>query len=260
MTGYVDVVADRLPDGTIVRWRYVIRSISKNPYAPDAGKAENLEIAPEAEIHPSGDSQKDGFPASGKTSRLEKNNRNKEEIPLTPASGGTWEDSQPEKGSRSPTPAAPEEVGGAGATFFDMVAKYPPGHMLSRPETERAWRQLTVAERQAAIDGVPWYLQDCANQKPFPRKIRDLKRYLRGKLWEGAKAATSATNAAIPILGGTPQAGALLEHERAAGRSTAYIESCWREGKPYYARSEWPPGYREPSAWQPPAPKRTVGV
>jgi hypothetical protein len=139
---------------------------------------------------------------------------------------------------RAAEPAAPRDMG-AGGPSFDAMAKAYPGPMLSRPETERAWRSLSPSERQAAIDGVAWYVRDSAAQKPFPRKLRDLKRYLRGKIWEGAKASAAAT--AIPIRGGTLQAAAWLEHERSAGHPTSYIEDCWRQGKPWYARSEWPP-------------------
>jgi hypothetical protein len=116
-----------------------------------------------------------------------------------------------------------------------------PGPMLSRPETERAWRCLSVTERQAAIDGVAWYVADCAAQKPFARAVRDLKRYLRGKCWEGAKAVPAKTS--VPIYGGTPEAAAWLEHERKAGRPTSYTETCWREGKAWQAPSRWPPGF-----------------
>jgi hypothetical protein len=48
----VVVVCDRLPDGTIIGWRYVIRSIPKVPYAARADEPVSEPDEPEAEIRP----------------------------------------------------------------------------------------------------------------------------------------------------------------------------------------------------------------
>jgi hypothetical protein len=270
LTGYVEMKIVRAPDGPILSRRMRVGSIPVTPIG-----ATTIQEPAKPAVGPN---LQEASP-----SQLQKKESNKGDLPPNPPSGdveaaspSVFEEDQDPSTTALAEPVAPPEVPASSPEIakpkvecpvpesgpaFDALVKAYAGPMLSRPETERAWRSLSATERQAAIDGVAWYVADCAAQKPFARAVRDLKHYLRGKVWEGAKAAPVT---AVPILGGTAEAAALLEAERAAGRPTAFIEDQWRQGKAYYARTQWPAGYRIPGAcwdappYRPPAEKRTA--
>jgi hypothetical protein len=119
--------------------------------------------------------------------------------------------------------------------FKSLAAKWPKASILSASAAERRFLRLTAERKQAAIDGVDRYLAELRHQG---WKICDLQTYLRDRRWESVKGAPVAT---FPVHGNTPQAYRWLDYWIAIGQSTSFVESLWRQRKPYYTPTEWPP-------------------
>lgn len=121
------------------------------------------------------------------------------------------------------------------ALWSEVRKLWPIGHMVSPFVCENLFAALSINDREAAKRGIASYLSDCRAKN---RKVCDLAKYLKERRWEGQSAAASSTFA---TKGGTPQAFRWLAYRKARGESTAYMEECWRMGKPYTFPSEWPP-------------------
>lgn len=117
----------------------------------------------------------------------------------------------------------------------DFRASWPPGDILSPLACEKLFAALSPADRQRAFEAIRPYLANCRAKN---RKLCDLSTYLKERRFAG--------NLAIPvqevaIYGNTPQAFRWLEYRLALGERVSFMESCWRQGKPWHARTEWPP-------------------
>jgi len=117
----------------------------------------------------------------------------------------------------------------------DIRAAWPSGDILSPLACEKLFAALSPDDRQQAIEAVSPYLANCRAKN---RKLCDLSTYLKERRFKG--------NLAIPvtsyaILGNTPQASRWLDYTIGIGQPTDFMRDCWRHGKAWYARTEWPP-------------------
>lgn len=123
---------------------------------------------------------------------------------------------------------------------------WPSGDILSPLACEKLFAALSPDDRQRAFDGVSPYLKNCHARQ---RKVCDLSTYLKERRFKGNLAVAQTTFA---IHRGTPQACRWLEYRKAIGEPTAWMESLWREGKPWYAPTEWPPPALRKESPEPP--------
>lgn len=112
---------------------------------------------------------------------------------------------------------------------------WPSNDILSPQKCEELFAALSPDDRQRAFNGIGPYLANCRAKN---RKLCDLSTYLKEKRFRGNLAVVAGSFA---IMGNTPQASRWLEFRRAIGEPTSRMEELWRYGKPWYARSEWPP-------------------
>lgn len=126
--------------------------------------------------------------------------------------------------------------------------------MVSPFACENLFAAFTSENKKAAFEGIVPYLADCRVKN---RKTCDFSTYLKEKRWQGRPVAA----AAFPVKGGTPQAFRWLEYRGEQRQPTAFMEECWRTGKPWYAPTEWPPakghGDRTQPQQSPASPEET---
>lgn len=118
----------------------------------------------------------------------------------------------------------------------DIRDAWPAAEILSPLKCEQLFASLSQVDRQKAFDGIKGYLTRCKDRN---RKICDLATYLKERRFETVKNGHSARF--FPVYARTAQAARLIEYRKATAQPTAFIEECWRVGKPYLAETEWPP-------------------
>ncbi len=156
--------------------------------------------------------------------------------------GRQWQESLNTDSTNTNPTKAPAPI------WRDLRAAWPPGDILSPLKCEQLFAALSLADRQLAIDGSGPYLANCRARN---RKVCDLSTYLKERRFVGKLAVVSTT---FPTMGGTPQAFRWLAYRKAVGEQTGYMEDCWRQGKPWYAPSEWPPAIPLRQSTGPPSP------
>jgi hypothetical protein len=120
--------------------------------------------------------------------------------------------------------------------FKELLSKWPSGSILSSSAAERRFLRLDADRKAAAVNGIAGYL---AGMRLRGWKVCDLQTYLRDRRWE--KVGGNTEKVAYLTKGGTPQAFRWLEYRKGLGEPTAFMEDCWKSGRPWYAPSEWPP-------------------
>jgi hypothetical protein len=255
--GYARLVVDRAEDGTIVCIRHVITDVPAipdervceiedaeleaadgpdEPAIPEVQDAQSVAPLQQPE-NPDMDPTESGFSDSGKPGRRI-STKSLQNTPPTPQAVPA---DRPQ--------AAVRDV----PSFKLLAAKWPEASILSASTAERRYLRLTDERKRAAFDGVGAYLADM-RQRGW--KICDLQTYLRDRRWERVKGAPAPE---VPILGNTPQASRWLDYRISMGQRNDYLHDCWRQGKAWYAPTEWPPPLPAAAASPPASPSRKTG-
>jgi hypothetical protein len=246
--GYARLVVDRAEDGTIVCIRHVISDLPAIPASGDVPAipdervceiedaeleaADDQEDAQPCPENPDMDLTESAFSDSGKPVTRQ-SNKDLQNTPLPP---------KPEPTERPQ--AAIREL----PSFTALASKWPEACVLSASAAERRFLRLTDDRKLAAFEGAPAYL---AEMRQRGWKICDLQTYLRDRRWEHLKGAPAP---AFAIHGGTPQAFRWLEYRRALGQPTSFMEDGWRQKRPWFAQTEWPPALPPKESTGPPDP------
>jgi len=132
--------------------------------------------------------------------------------------------------------------------FGDVLAKWPPDHVLSAVVCEAQHAGLTDKGREAAFQGVNPYLSDCAAQN---RKVCDLATYYREHRWERFASKTpSGKPAEFKMY--SPQWYRWRDYRVATGQPTKFMDT--------YARNNPSGTWTEPTEWPPGLPPKEVAT
>jgi hypothetical protein len=128
--------------------------------------------------------------------------------------------------------------------FADLRQGWPAENVLSEVAAERAFLDLTDADKSAAFDGRDPYLDDCKRQN---RKVCDLTTYIREKRWQRFTAKSDpAKPAKVVIKYGTPQWWRWRDYLIATRGDVARFDQL---GKSYLGGrampTEWPPAIEQ---------------
>lgn len=124
--------------------------------------------------------------------------------------------------------------------FVDVKRAWPAVHILSDVASESAFLGLGDADKDACVQGIRPYLDDCKAQN---RKVCDLATYIRERRWERFAAKRNSRNEIELVYPGTPQWHRWSEYYLAIGDEQKFrtMDSRAERNLPYDAPSEWPP-------------------
>jgi uncharacterized protein YdaU (DUF1376 family) len=135
--------------------------------------------------------------------------------------------------------------------FEEFWKGYPTDKNMAKSEAFRAWKKLSIEERQQSIDSLPSFRAYCDANKSWYRPKHAVG-YLKERRFEGhAQAAVpSSTTRSINITKQSQSWEAWRTHYSDAGKSSmvSVMDSCAEHGTPYPVATEWPPGYEQMAA------------
>lgn len=132
-----------------------------------------------------------------------------------------------------------ESTKGARA-FFEVLAKWPPGHVLSETTARAGFANLDAEDQADCIAGILPYLDDCRAQG---RMICDLRTFIEQRRWERFKPKAGSERRLVVVKFGTDQWTAWRRHLEATGGDVTNFDRMG--SNPTFGGkampSEWPP-------------------